>query len=105
MSKELDALNRLATHLEKDFDSDNYIKSGEAKKDFALVKTLLERNGGLPAPEQNCYLNYYSKVAEVCEKCSKHEKCERFKELKARYDKSTYEAYAQPYIEGRYNGD
>ena len=105
MSKELDALNRLQAHLEKDFDADNYVKSGDAQKDFETLKLLIERNQDLPAPEPICYLNYYLQVAEVCEKCGKHEKCERYKELKARYDSSSYDAYAEPYIEGRYNGD
>ena len=105
MSKELDALNRLATHLEKDFDSDNYVKSGDAEKDLALVKAYLEQDQKIPAPPENCHFSYYIKVCDVCEKCDKHETCARFKALKDKFDSSSYDAYAEPYINGRYNGD
>ena len=105
MSKELDALNRLAAHLEKDFDADNYVKGGDAEKDIALVKSMLEQNKDLPAPPKDCNFNRYMFVFETCEKCSKHETCARFKKMEDDHKKAEYECYAMPYVEGRYNGD
>ncbi len=101
----LDALTRLVDHLEKDFDADNYVKGGQAEKDFAEIKSVLEQDQELPAPPQGCQFNHYKSVCETCEKCEKHETCARFKTLEKEYIKSMNECYAMPYLEGRYTGD
>lgn len=106
MKKELlDALTRLKDHLEKDFDTDNYVKGGQAEKDIAEIKSVLEQDQELPAPPQGCQFSHYMSVCDTCEKCEKHETCARFKALKEKYIKSMNECYAMPYLEGRYNGD
>ena len=106
MNKELlDALTRLKDHLEKDFDTDNYVKGGQAEKDIAEIKSVLEQDQELPAPPKDCQFNKYKSVCDTCEKCEKHETCARFKALKENYIKSMNECYAMPYLEGRYNGD
>ena len=103
MSKELDALNRLAAHLEKDFDTDNYVKSGDADKDIELIKSVLQDE--FPTPPKDCAFNRYNKIAEVCEKCPKHETCARFNAIESDHRKAMNECYAMPYLEGRYTGD
>ena len=96
------ALERLIAHLEKDFDADNYVKSGDAEKDIELIKAHLTE---LPQAPKDCTFNRYREVREICEKCAKKDKCERFKALEKEYIKSMNECYAAPYLEGRYNGD
>lgn len=106
MKKELlDALTRLKDHLEKDFDTDNYVKGGQAEKDIAEIKSVLEQDQELPAPPKDCQFSYYMSVCDTCEKCEKHETCARFKALEEQHRKAEYECYAMPYLEGRYNGD
>ena len=95
-------LERLKEHLEKDFDADNYVKSGQADQDIELIKAHLTE---LPQAPKDCGFNHYREVRETCEKCEKHETCARFKALEEKYKQAMNECYAAPYLEGRYNGD
>lgn len=106
---ELEALKRLVSHLEKEFDSDSYIKDGKAKADIELLKNLALNYGTtgdkhLPIPN-NCHFNHYYTIKDTCEKCENHETCAHFKDVYKQFKEAEYEIYSEPYREGRYNGD
>ena len=95
-------LERLKEHLEKDFDADNYVKSGQADQDIELIKSHLSE---YPVAPENCNFNHYREISETCEKCKNHETCARYKAIQKEYRQAEYACYAEPYINGRYNGD